>query len=185
VLDSFLFSAPALHFPAGAGSQQQQQQQRHTAEEADDAQLQQLADELAQLPHSNGRQDAAAAADADIQQQQQHQALVSPEAFPWEDMLDSINTLVHKGREAGWLAQPSEVRSTTRCTAYALRRCTHLISSSCMSTGYQRFPGDHVTAAKAQLDSAPSGQALQLLHAYCKVHQLLYEVLMKTSLQCT
>jgi hypothetical protein len=110
--------------PAGTGSQQQQQQQQpHPAEQADDAQLQQLADELAQLPHSNGRQDAAAAADADIQQQQQHQALVSPEAFPWEDMLDSINTLVHKGRDAGWLAQPSEVRmcSSTSCTESALQ----------------------------------------------------------------
>jgi hypothetical protein len=39
---------------------------------------------------------------------------VSPEAFPWEDMLASINALVHKGREAGWLAQPSEVSSTCR-----------------------------------------------------------------------
>lgn len=94
---------------AAGNQQQQQQQQRHTVEEADDAQLQQLADELAQLPHSNGSQDAAAAADADLQQQQQ-QALVSPGAFPWEDMLDSISTLVHKGREAGWLAAPSEVK---------------------------------------------------------------------------
>jgi hypothetical protein len=108
--------APACSCFAGTSSQQQQQQQQpRTAEEADDEQLQQLADELAQLPHSNGSQGAAAAADADVQQQQkqqQHQALVSPGPFPWEQMLDSINTLVHKGREAGWLAQPSEVSSS-------------------------------------------------------------------------
>lgn len=101
----------AHHAYAAAGIGQPLPQHKHAVDDTNDPQLQHLADELVQLLDSNGSQAEAAglALSTAAQQQEQQQAVVPPGAFPWDQLQGHINSLVHKGQEAGWLAQPSEV----------------------------------------------------------------------------
>lgn len=76
---------------------------------------QQHTDDQQQQPCAHPDTQHNEAADAAQQNQQDSVQSVTdvhvpPEAFPWESMYDDINRLVHKGQDAGWLAQPAEVR---------------------------------------------------------------------------
>lgn len=113
--------------PALPAAQQQQQPSADADPDADAEQEQALAAELAQLPDGSNAQECCSsgvdggqqqlalvsaglqAADAETEAAAAA-ALIPPGAFPWEPLVPCVGRLVQRGRSAGWLAEPAEVR---------------------------------------------------------------------------